>query len=82
MKDLTSQYSTLETEKKDVVEYLKRSLLVKEEEVDKLTERLEGQQLAANKDREALKLQHSQQRQELQDRIEELTAEKETLGEF
>uniref|UniRef100_A0A3Q3X8Z4 Cilia- and flagella-associated protein 157 n=1 Tax=Mola mola TaxID=94237 RepID=A0A3Q3X8Z4_MOLML len=82
VKDLTSQFSTLETEKKDVVEYLKRSLLVKEDEVDELTERLEGQQLAANKDREALQLQHSQQRQELQDRIEELTAENETLGEL
>lgn len=80
-KDLNSQFSALEEEKKDIVEYLKRSLLEKEDEVDELTERLESQRQAADKDRDALQLQHSQLRQGLQDRIEELTAENETLGE-
>lgn len=80
-KDLNSQFSALENEKKDIVEYLKHCLLEKEDEVDELTERLERQRQAADKDRDALQLQHSQLRQELQDQIEELTAENKTLGE-
>ncbi|KAI3371951.1 hypothetical protein L3Q82_006825 [Scortum barcoo] len=80
-KDLNSQYSTLEKEKKDIVEYLKRSLLEKEDEVDELTEHLESQRQAADKDKDALQLQHSQLRQELRDQIEELTTENTKLGE-
>lgn len=49
--------------------------------MDELTERLESQRQAAEKDRDVLQLQHSQLRQELQDRIEDLTAENTTLGE-
>ncbi|XP_035513720.1 cilia- and flagella-associated protein 157-like [Morone saxatilis] len=79
-KDLNSQCSTLEKEKKDIVEYLKRSLLEKEDEVDELTERLESRQRAADKDRDLLQLQHAQLRQELQQQIEELTAENTTLA--
>ncbi|XP_071340021.1 cilia- and flagella-associated protein 157-like [Trachinotus anak] len=78
-KDLNSQYSELEKEKRDIVEYLKRSLLEKEDEVEELSESLGSQRKAADKDRDALQLQHSQLRQELQDRIEELTKENETL---
>ena len=77
---MNSQYSTLEKEKKDIVEYLKRSLLEKEDEVDALAEQLESQRQAADTDRDALQLQHAQLRQELQDRIEELDAENTTLG--
>lgn len=80
-KDLDFQYSALEREKKDIVEYLKRSLLEKEDEVDELTERLESQRQAADEHRQALQLQHSQLSQELQDRIEELTAANMTFGE-
>ncbi|XP_032370898.1 cilia- and flagella-associated protein 157 [Etheostoma spectabile] len=77
--DLNFQYSALEKEKKDIVEYLKRSLIKKEDEVDELTELLESQRQAADNDRDSLQLQHSLLRQELQDRIEELNAENTTL---
>lgn len=80
-KDLKAQYSTLEKEKKDIVEFLKRSLLEKEDEVDELTERLERQRQAAEKERDAMQLQQNQLRQELQGRTEELTVENITLGE-
>lgn len=49
--------------------------------MDELKERLESQQKAADKDKDALQLQHSQLRQELQDRIDGVTAENMTLGE-
>ncbi|XP_036955206.1 cilia- and flagella-associated protein 157-like [Acanthopagrus latus] len=77
--DLNSKYNALETQKKDIVEFLKHSLLGKEEEVDELTERLESQQQAASNEREALQLQHSQLKEELLNRIEELTTENEAL---
>lgn len=80
-KDFDSQYSSLEKEKKDIVEYLKRSLLEREDEVNMLTEQLESQRQAADKDRDALQLQHDQLRQELQERIEEVNKENTTLGE-
>lgn len=80
MKDYNSRFSSLETEKKDVVEYLKHSLLDKEEEVEELIERMKNNQHVADEDREALQLQHSQESQELHDRIEELTEENETLS--
>ncbi|XP_040011891.1 cilia- and flagella-associated protein 157-like [Xiphias gladius] len=79
-KDENSQYSALEKEKKDIVEYLKRTLLEKEDEVEELSERLETQQQTANKDRDALLLHYSQLRQGLQDRIKELTEENRTLA--
>ncbi|XP_040898799.1 cilia- and flagella-associated protein 157 [Toxotes jaculatrix] len=79
-KDLNLQYNVLEKEKKNIVEFLKRSLLEKEDEVEELSERLESQQQAADKDRDALQLQHSQLRQELQVRIEKLTEENTTLA--
>lgn len=71
----------LENEKKDIAEYLKRSLLEKEEEVDELTERLESQRQAADEDREARQLLHSGLIQELQNRFNELATENGTLGE-
>lgn len=81
-KDFDAQYSTLEKEKKDIVQYLKRALLEKEDEVDELSERLQSQRQVAEKDRDALQLQHSQQRQELQDRNDELSAVNVKLGEI
>ncbi|XP_056232195.1 cilia- and flagella-associated protein 157-like [Seriola aureovittata] len=78
-RDFNSQYSALEKQKKDIVEYLKCSVLEKEDELEELSERLESQRQAADKDRDALQLQHSRLRQELQDRIEELTKENRTL---
>lgn len=71
----------LENEKKDIVEYLKRSLLEREDEVDELTERLESQRQAADGDREARQLLHNGLIQELQNRVNELTTENGTLGE-
>lgn len=78
---ITTQLSVLENEKKDIVEYLKRALLEKEEEVDELTERLEGHQRAAIEDRDAQQLLHNGQMQELQNHLNKLTTENEKLGE-
>ncbi|XP_029366201.1 cilia- and flagella-associated protein 157-like [Echeneis naucrates] len=77
--DMTHQHSVLEKDKMDIVEYLKRSLLEKEDEVEELSEHLENQRQAADKDRDALQLQHNQLKQELQDQIEELSKENATL---
>lgn len=49
--------------------------------MDELTERLESQQQAADRDRDDLRLQHEQLQQQLRARIEDLTGEKATLGE-
>ncbi|XP_062273909.1 cilia- and flagella-associated protein 157 [Scomber scombrus] len=78
-KDFDAQYNTLEKEKKDIVQYLKRALLEKEDEVDELSERMQSQRQAAEKDRDALQLQHSQLRQELQDHNDKLAAVNVTL---
>lgn len=61
--------------------YLKSALLEKEEEVDELTERLEGQRQAAREDRDAQELLHKRLVQELQHRLAGLAAENETLCE-
>lgn len=78
--ELTTRFSVRENEKKDIVEYLKRTLLEKEEEVDELTERLESQQQAADADRDARQLLHNGLIQELQNQVTELTTENGTLG--
>jgi len=80
-KDLLCQYSTLEKEKKDIVEYLKHALFEKEKQVDELSERLDSQRQAALQDRDALLLQHSQLTKELQDRTDELAEKNTTLCE-
>ncbi|XP_072243448.1 cilia- and flagella-associated protein 157-like [Leuresthes tenuis] len=80
-KDLLCQYSTLEKEKKDIVEYLKHALFEKEKQVDELSERLDSQRQAALQDRDALLLQHSQLTKELQDRTDELAEKNTTLVE-
>lgn len=49
--------------------------------MDALTERLESQRQAAEKEQDAMQLQQNQLRQELQGRIEELTKENAVLGE-
>ncbi|XP_051260019.1 cilia- and flagella-associated protein 157-like [Dicentrarchus labrax] len=74
-KDLASQYSVVEEDKKDIAEYLKYAVAAKEKEVNELTERLESLQQADKQDREALKLYLSQQRQELQERFDELNSQ-------
>ncbi|XP_054466158.1 cilia- and flagella-associated protein 157-like [Anoplopoma fimbria] len=79
-KDLNSQYIVLETEKKDIVDFLKCSVLEKEADADQLTEQLESQRQAADEHREALQLHQDQLRKELQDRIEELNKENVTLA--
>ncbi|KAM9858206.1 cilia- and flagella-associated protein 157 [Aulostomus maculatus] len=79
-KDLNTQCGSLEREKKDIVEYLKHSVLEKEDEVDELLERLKSLQQAAEVDRDALQLEHCQQRQELQERNSELAVENMTLA--
>ncbi|KAK9522142.1 hypothetical protein VZT92_018627 [Zoarces viviparus] len=79
-KDLSSQYSSLEKEKEDVVDFLKRCVREKEAEADELTEQLESQRRAADEERGALLLQLGQLRKEHQDRTEGLDAGNRTLA--
>ncbi|XP_034064705.1 cilia- and flagella-associated protein 157 [Gymnodraco acuticeps] len=78
-KDLDCQCVILEKEKKDVVEYLKRSLLEKEAEVDELTERLEGQQRAAQQHGDSQQLTLTELRRELQGRVTDASSENKSL---
>uniref|UniRef100_A0A3Q2V521 Cilia- and flagella-associated protein 157 n=1 Tax=Haplochromis burtoni TaxID=8153 RepID=A0A3Q2V521_HAPBU len=79
-KDLLTQRSTLEQENRDTIAYLKRSLLEKEDEVGELSQRLQNQLQASDQERDALQLRHSRERQELQNRIDELIKENTALG--
>ncbi|XP_044051134.1 cilia- and flagella-associated protein 157 [Siniperca chuatsi] len=74
-KDLVSQYGALEKDKKDTTEHLKPFVVAKQKMVDELAEQLAEQQQAAEQEREALKLQHSQQIQELQEQVDRLNSE-------
>lgn len=78
---MLSQCSALEKDKKDITDYLKRSLAAKEKKVDELAKNLESQQMSAKHDREALNLQHSQQKQKLLDQINNLNSQSVTQGE-
>ncbi|XP_042076065.1 cilia- and flagella-associated protein 157-like isoform X1 [Haplochromis burtoni] len=80
-KDLLTQRSTLEQENRDTIAYLKRSLLEKEDEVGELSQRLQNQLQASDQERDALQLRHSRERQELQNRIDELIKENTALAE-
>ncbi|CAI5649188.1 unnamed protein product [Oreochromis niloticus] len=80
-KALLTQRSTLEQENKDTVAYLKRSLLEKEDEVGELSLRLQNQLQVSDQERDALQLRHSRERQELQNRIDELIKENAALAE-
>ncbi|XP_063346728.1 cilia- and flagella-associated protein 157-like [Pelmatolapia mariae] len=80
-KDLLTQCSTLEQENKDTIAYLKRSLLEKEDEVGELLQRLQNQLQASDQERDALQLRHSRERQELQNRFDELIKENAALVE-
>ncbi|XP_042076060.1 cilia- and flagella-associated protein 157-like isoform X2 [Haplochromis burtoni] len=81
-KDLLTQRSTLEQENRDTIAYLKRSLLEKEDEVGELSQRLQNQLQASDQERDALQLRHSRERQELQNRIDELIKENTALERF
>uniref|UniRef100_A0A667YZ73 Cilia- and flagella-associated protein 157 n=1 Tax=Myripristis murdjan TaxID=586833 RepID=A0A667YZ73_9TELE len=74
-RDFDSRYDTLQRDKRDVVEYLKRSVAQKEDELDELSERLQALQSATRQERESLQLQLSQAGQQLQDRTDQLSAE-------
>lgn len=69
---MVSLYRALEQEKNDITEYLKYSVAAKEKEGDELVVKLEKLQQAAERDREALELQHRQEQQELQEQRDEL----------
>uniref|UniRef100_A0A8C5GX92 Cilia- and flagella-associated protein 157 n=1 Tax=Gouania willdenowi TaxID=441366 RepID=A0A8C5GX92_GOUWI len=80
-KDLMTQHSALQSEKMDVVDYLKHSLAEKEAEADELSERLQHQHQTTQQNTESLQLQHSQLTQQLQDTINTLTLENTSLVE-
>lgn len=79
-KDFSSQYFTVEKEKKDIVLYLKRSLAQKEDELTDLLERLVGLQQAKDAEKDSFELQLSQLRQEFQENKDKLTSENMVLG--
>lgn len=56
-------------------------MVAKEKKVEELFEQLAREQQAAERDGEVLKLQHSRQVQELQERVDELNLESRTHGE-
>uniref|UniRef100_A0A1A8K3Y0 Cilia- and flagella-associated protein 157 n=2 Tax=Nothobranchius kuhntae TaxID=321403 RepID=A0A1A8K3Y0_NOTKU len=69
---LISQFSSLRNEKKDITDYLKHSLLEKEEELDRLSERLQNQREAADQNWSTQQLKHDQLMAALQEQIREL----------
>lgn len=77
---MLTQRSTLEQENRDTIAYLKRSLLEEDDEVGELSQRLQNQLQASDQERDALQLRHSRERQELQNRIDELIKENTALG--
>ncbi|KAK5602575.1 hypothetical protein CRENBAI_008196 [Crenichthys baileyi] len=77
---LICQYSTLDTEKKDITEYLKHSLSEKDKELDEVLEQLEVERLASIQEKHSLQLEHSRLRQELQARVDKLTEKNAALG--
>ncbi|XP_037633825.1 cilia- and flagella-associated protein 157-like isoform X1 [Sebastes umbrosus] len=79
-KALTSLYRALEKDRKDITEYLKLCVAAEEKKVEELAERLESQQQAARRDREALKLQNNRQLKKIQDGVDELDSETATLA--
>ncbi|KAM8885939.1 cilia- and flagella-associated protein 157-like [Spinachia spinachia] len=78
--DLRWQYSTLQEEKEDVVDFLKRCLLEKEAQAEELEQQLERRRRVAEDDAEALRLQLRQLRTQLQDRSAGLEAENASLA--
>ncbi|KAK2901674.1 hypothetical protein Q8A73_011420 [Channa argus] len=74
-KDFTSQYTALEKDKKNITAILKLSVAAKEKKVDNLVKLLENQQQTAEKEREVLELQHSQQKQTLEEQIDKINSE-------
>ncbi|KAL6114858.1 cfap157 [Pungitius sinensis] len=78
--DLSSQYVTLQKEKDDVVDFLKRCLLEKEAEAEQLERQLEGRRRVAEGNADALRLQLAQLRTQLQDRAAGLEAENAALA--
>ncbi|XP_067377405.1 cilia- and flagella-associated protein 157-like [Channa argus] len=80
-KDFTSQYTALEKDKKNITAILKLSVAAKEKKVDNLVKLLENQQQTAEKEREVLELQHSQQKQTLEEQIDKINSENMIYGE-
>ncbi|XP_076586613.1 cilia- and flagella-associated protein 157-like [Chaetodon auriga] len=72
-KILAAQYRALETDKKDITEYLQHILFEEETKVEELMEQVESEQQALKRGREALK-QQTQQLQQLQEHVDELSS--------
>uniref|UniRef100_A0A8C6TKA1 Uncharacterized protein n=1 Tax=Neogobius melanostomus TaxID=47308 RepID=A0A8C6TKA1_9GOBI len=79
-KDLNFKNSALEKEKADIVDFLRYSLLAKEEEVERLSERLDNVQQTAQREREEMQRQHSTDTEQLQNQAGTLTVENKALG--
>ncbi|XP_028832025.1 cilia- and flagella-associated protein 157 [Denticeps clupeoides] len=79
-KDFATQYSNLEKEKKDIFQYLKRSLARKEDELTDLSEKLASLQEAKESERETFEMQMSHLRLEFQEIKDKLTSENMSLA--
>ncbi|GLD71618.1 uncharacterized protein AKAME5_002294000 [Lates japonicus] len=71
IKALSSLCRALDEDKKDIAEYLKHCVAAEQRKVEELAEQLQSRAPEAERDREALTLQHRQQLQQLQDRADE-----------
>ncbi|KAK7934476.1 hypothetical protein WMY93_005372 [Mugilogobius chulae] len=80
-KDLNLKHNALEKEKADIVDFLKHSLLEKDEEVEKLSEQLDRVQQEAQREQEEMQRQHKLQMDQLHSRTDALTEENKTLVE-
>ncbi|XP_072289979.1 cilia- and flagella-associated protein 157 [Eucyclogobius newberryi] len=80
-KDLNLKHVAREKEKADIVAFLKRSLLEKDEEADRLSERLDSAQQDAQRQREEMQQQHKLQLDQLQHGADALTVDNQTLVE-
>ncbi|MFT7813521.1 cilia- and flagella-associated protein 157 isoform X2 [Arapaima gigas] len=79
-RSFSSQFSSLEKEKSDIVLYLKRLLAQKEDAVTELSEQLQGLQQAKESERESFELQLSQLRREFQEHKDQLISENMVLA--
>ncbi|KAM3610169.1 uncharacterized protein V6R79_000024 [Siganus canaliculatus] len=80
-KDLISLCDHLVVDKNDIVEYLEYATAAEDEKIAEETELLENELLASEQEKETLKLQNSQKKQELQECIDDLISVNKTLEE-
>ncbi|XP_066512606.1 cilia- and flagella-associated protein 157-like [Hoplias malabaricus] len=79
-KDFSTNYNNAEREKKDIVQYLKRFLAQKDDELTDLSEKLMALQLAKDAEKESFEMQLSTLRHEFQENKDKLISENMALA--